>query len=160
MSSMTEPFLNAQIDLYAVQSEVAESVSASPRSVDCRDLEDAIALGLTTFAGLRRHSQSWAAGAVAGKVCFSWETSRRFSEQYRRWKERTGALLKVVDRYQAQRHTLTGERELRDAFRDVSLMPLDPDRMRAAYESLQAGEGISHSEAMDELRRRMAAGRA
>jgi hypothetical protein len=128
--------------------------------VDCRDLEDAIALGLTTFASLRRHSQSWAADAVAGRLGFSWETSRRFSEQYRRWKERTGALLKAVERYKAHRHTLTGERELRDAFKDVALMSLDAERMRAAYESLQAGEGISHSEAMDELRRRMAAGRA
>lgn len=160
MSSVVEPFLNAQIDLYAAQSEVAESASDSPRSVDCGDLEDAIALGLTTFASLRRHSQSWAADAAAGKVIFSWETSRRFSEQYRRWKERTGALLKAVARYKPHRHDLTGERELRGAFKDVSLMSLDDGKMRAAYESLQAGEGISHSEAMDELRRGMAARRA
>ena len=160
MSFIAEPFLNSQIDLYAAQSAAAESGFAKAQAVGCEDLEDAIALGLATFANLRRHSQAWAAGAALGKVSFSWDVSRRFSEQYRRWKEMTAVLLKVVDRCKVQRHDLAGEGELRNAFKDVSLMPLDTDRMRAAYESLQQGEGISHSEAMNELRRRLAARRA
>lgn len=160
MSFVAEPFLNAQIDLYAAQSEAAESGFAKAQAVGCEDVENAIALGLATFASLRRHSQSWAADAAIGKVNFSWDVSRRFTEQYRRWKDRTAVLLKVIDRCKLQRHDLAGERELRNAFKDVSLMPLDTDRMRAAYESLQEGEGISHSEAMNELRRRLAARRA
>lgn len=160
MTFIAEPFLNAQIDLYAAQSEAAEAGFGKAQSVGCEDIEDAIALGLATFVGLCRHSQSWAADAALGKVDFSWDVSRRFTEQYRRWKERTAVLLKVIDRCKLQRRDLAGERELRNAFKDVSLMPLDTDRMRAAYESLQEGEGISHSEAMDELRHRLAARRA
>lgn len=160
MSSIAGSFLHAQIDLYAAQSEAAESRFVSVPDLTRGDLEDAVALGLATFAGLRRHSQSWAADAALGKVDFSWEVSRGFSEQFRRWKDKTSALLTVIDRCNAERHGIAGERELRGAFRDVSLMPLDAARMRAAYESLQQEEGIPHSEAMNELRRRLAARRA
>lgn len=160
MNIVAGPFLNAQIDLYAAQSEAAESRLAKAPAADCQDVEDAIALGLATFAGLRRHSQSWAADAASGKVDFSWEVSRGFTNQYRRWKDRTAALLKVIDRCKLQQRDISGERELRNAFKDICLMPLDAQGMRAAYESLQAGEGIPHSEAMNELRRRLAARRA
>lgn len=160
MSFIAESFLNSQIDLYAAQSEAAESGFANAQAVGCEDVEDAIALGLATFANLRRHSRAWAGGAALGKMSFSWDVSRRFTEQYRRWKEITAVLLRVVDRCKVQRHDLASEGELRNAFKDVSLMPLDTDRMRAAYESLHEGEGISHSEAMNELRHRLAARRA
>lgn len=160
MSFIAEPFLNSQIDLYAAQSEAVELGLANAQAVGCEELEDAIALGLTTFASLRRNDQSWATDAALGKVNFSWDVSRRFNEQYQRWKEMTAVLLKVIGRRKMQQHDLVGEGELRKAFKDVCLMPLDTDRMRAAYESLQKGEGISHCEAMNELRRRLAARRA
>ena len=160
MLPIAEPFLHAQIDLYAAQSEAAEVGFAGSQRVDFGDIEDAIALGLATFAGLRRHSQSWAVETATGKANFSWDVSRRFTEEHRRWKEKTAGLLKVIDHCKTHGGILAGERELRDAFKDVSLMPLDTDRMRAAYESLLAGQGISHSEAMDELRYRLAPGRA
>lgn len=156
MNLVAGTFLNAQIDLYAAQSAAAAGLS-NAQTIGCDDLEDAIALGLSTYASLCRHSGSWAADAALGKVSFSWETSRQFTDQYRRWKEMTATLLNVIDLRKSQRHDLASERELRDAFKDVSLMPLDTDRMRAAYESLQEGEGISHSEAMNELRRCLAA---
>lgn len=157
MSIIGSPFLNAQIDLYAAQSEAADSGFAVVPTANCDDVEDAIALGLATFASLRRHSQSWAADAALGKVEFSWDVSRGFAEQFQRWKAMTAVLLRVIDRCKVRRHEITGEGELRSAFKDVSLMPLDVDRMRAAYESLQEGKGISHAEAMNELRHRLAA---
>lgn len=159
MSSLAEPFLNEQIDLYGTQSAAAESRFVNGGAADFGDIEDAIALGLATFASLRRHSEAWADAIDAGKASFCWDVSRQFSDQYRNWKEQTATLLKAINRCETTRSDLAGERELRDAFKDVSLMGLNADEMRAAYESLQAGEGIPHSEAMDELRRRVAARR-
>ena len=159
MSSSTGPFLNAQIELYGVQSEAAAASRTPPLKLDRRDIEDAIALGLTTFANLRRHSGLWAAEAALRNTEFAWETSRHFSDQYQRWKQRTAKLLNAVDFCKADGLALVGEQELRAAFKDVSLMVLDTDRTKTAFESLQAGEGISHREAMDELRHRLAARR-
>jgi hypothetical protein len=153
MNSSAQPFLSAQFDLYVTQTQAAESIAARPQAMDYRDVEDAISLGLAILASLRRYSESWAVEVAAGREAFSWETSRRFSDQYRWWKDHTTALLKAVDSCKAQGSAVAGEAEIRSAFKDVSLMALDTERVRESFED---GGDLSHPEAMDELRRRLA----
>jgi hypothetical protein len=122
--------------------------------MQCREIEDAIQLGLTVLANIRRHNEHWAREIEFSRVVFSWKDADKFSQLFRWWREKSEALLRAVKRHEASGFSVAGAADFHEACRDVDLMSLDTDRVRTSIESLESGNGTSLAEAMNGLRNR------
>jgi len=146
--------LEKQRNLYQEISEHAETWRGRHHeAMFCRDIEDAIELGLAILQNIRRRSESWAREVEHGTVQFSWEESRAVAERYQWWLARSAALLQAVEALERENYQIEGADRFRKEYRDVSLMSLDVDLDRQSLASLAAGGGIPAKEAMDALRR-------
>jgi hypothetical protein len=126
----------------------------------CRDIEDAIGIGLSILESIRRRGEHWAREIEDGGAQFSWDQSRELAEQYRWWLEPSTVLLEAIDACERENYQIQNARRFRDAYQDVSLMSLDVDRDRQSLASLATGSGIPAKEAMDALRRGVRPGSA
>lgn len=78
------------------------------------------------------------------------------SEAYRNWLEASQEFVDRLIRIQKlDPHfvdSLVGFDDLKSAFKDVSLMSLDTERVKRSIASLHAGQGVTFEHAMEELR--------
>ena len=147
-------FLGQQRGLYDAQSNQIEAWKAAHvEAMRCREIEDAIQLGLMVLANIRRHNERWAQDIEISRVAFAWSDAESFAKLYRWWRERSELLLGAIDVCEASAIVVHGSADLRRACRDVDLMSLDTDRVRASVESLDRGLGIPLTQAMNGLRR-------
>jgi len=153
---VSEQFYQAHLRLYKTQAEEVESWRlAHDEAMACSDIEDAIGLGLSILDNLRRRGGS---GAERGNL--SWEEASDQARAYRVWLDTTRHLLEGARRLEQAGFVVQRADELRRACGEVSLLPLDTDRIRRSLESLEGGEGVPTSEAIDGLRNRLRPGGA
>ncbi|HEX7448743.1 MAG TPA: hypothetical protein VF306_14420 [Pirellulales bacterium] len=124
-------------------------------AVTCRALEQVIDFGLALLGRIEKENDRWAAEIEAGRVEFTWDASEAFAQRYRQWREMSDRLLRAIRKCEDSGCSAERAQELKDACRRVSLMALDTQRTRRSIESLEAGRGVPHAEAIDELRTRM-----
>ena len=142
-----------QLALYQRLSEGAEGWEADHSdAMRCRDIEEAISIGLAILANIRRRSSRWTSDVERGQISFSWEEAGALDDLHRWWLERSAPLLAAIDSCESKRYKVDGADDFRRANLDVSLMSLDTNRNRQSLESLQTGPGIPSKQAMDELR--------
>lgn len=149
---MPEQFYQAQLRLYKTQAEGGESWKiAHQEAMACCDIEDAIGLGLSILENLRRRSSK---SCECGKL--SWPETSDQARVYSLWLDATRRLLDGAVRDLEQMGFVVERADaLRQACREVSLLPLDTDRVRRSLESLENGEGVPMEQAIDELRNRL-----
>ncbi len=146
-------FLDEQRELYDTQSNQVESwQQAHDEAMQCREMEDAIQLGLMVLANIRRHNERWAKDIEGSRTVFSWDDAEGFARLFRWWRERSESLLKGIKRSEANGFAVEGSADFRQACREVDLMSLDTDRVRSSIESLQNGSGTNVKQAMNGLR--------
>ena len=146
--------MDRQRTMYQEISEQAETWKADHReAMHCRDIEEAIEIGLAILNNIRRRGEHWAREVEEGRVLFSWDGSQEVAELYRWWQSRSANLLQAIEACEREHYQVEGADRFRDALRDVSLMSLDVDRDRQSLASLATGSGIPAKEAMDALRR-------
>jgi hypothetical protein len=149
---MPEQFYEAHFRLYKTQAEESESwAAAHDEAMACCDLEDAIGLGLTVLENLRRRSAR--CGEAQGPL---WNTASELARVYSSWLDVSRHLLDgAVRRLEGRGFKVERADELRQACRDVALLPLDTDRIRRSLDSLASGKGIPMKQALDGLRNRL-----
>ena len=146
-------FLDEQRGLYDTQSHQVEAWRAAhDEAMRCREIEDALQLGLMVLANIRRHNEQWAGDVKSSLIAFSWNDAERFAGLYRWWRQKSESLLKGLKACEAAGFAVSGAVPFLLACRDVDLMSLDTDRVRASIESLDLGQGIKLQQAMDGLR--------
>lgn len=149
-------FLKGQLDLYGEQSgELVPCVVPHAEAMACRAVEHVVDFGLGLLARIQKENERWAADVEAGSVEFSWDASEVFAQRYRQWKEMSARILRAIKTCEESHHSFEQVQAFREAYRKVSLMALDTERTRSSIESLQAGRGVRHAEAIHELRSRM-----
>lgn len=84
---MTVPgTLKAQFDLYETLSAGAEAWKRDHQdAMFCREIEEAVSIGLAILANIRRRSDRWADDVERGKIPFSWEEARDLDELHKWW---------------------------------------------------------------------------
>jgi hypothetical protein len=154
---LAEKSYEAHLRLYETQAEGLESwkIAHDEAMASC-DIEDTIGLGLTVLENLRRRSTRCAQLQEP-----SWTSASELARAYSSWLEVTRRLLAGPVR-ELETRGLDVERaeDLRQACRDVSLLPLDTDRIRLSLESLESGQSIPMKQALDGLRNRLRPGSA
>jgi hypothetical protein len=146
-------FLNEQRGLYDAQSRRADTWKAAHvEAMQCREIEDAIHLGLMILANIRRHNERWAKDIESSRISFTWEDAESFANLFRWWRERSELLLGAMKVCEASGFAVEGSADFRKACLDVDLMSLDMNRVRASVESLNEGPGTSLTQAMHGLR--------
>ena len=73
---------------------------------------------------------------------FTWETVRQFADAYQWWLAESTTLLAAVQAFEARGFGVDGAGRFREKIREVSLLPLDIEKVRRSIESLDRGEGI------------------
>ncbi len=147
--------LQRQLEFYGELSADIESWQIAHReAMFCRDIEDAVAVGISLYRCLRRRSQFSAREVEAGDAV-SQETAKEHAERYRWWLARSKILLSVIDACEAAGYAVQGAERFRIIHRDVSLMCLSVDDAFESIASLEVGKGIPARQAMDELRDRL-----
>ncbi len=151
---MTVPgTLKAQFDLYETLSAGAEAWKRDHQdAMFCREIEEAVSIGLAILANIRRRSDRWADDVERGKIPFSWEEARDLDELHKWWLQRSALLLEAIDFCESKHYKVDSADQFRQSNLDVSLMSLDTDRNRQSLESIQSGRTITSKQAMDELR--------
>jgi len=151
-----EEFYQAQLRLYKAQAEDESWKIAHQEAMACCDIEDAIGLGLSILENLRRRS-----GKYAQCETLSWPEASDQARVYRMWLDATRRLLEgPVRELEQMGFVVQAADELRRACREISLLPLDTDRVRRSLESLETGEGVPMKQAIDGLRNRLRPGGA
>ena len=146
-------FLNEQRGLYDAQSKHVEAwKTAHVEAMQCREIEDAIQLGLMILANIRRHNERWAKDIESSRIVFAWDDAESFAKLFRWWRERSELLLRAIKVCEENRFAVEGSPDFRKACLDVDLMSLDTDRVRASVESLKQGQGTTFTQAMHGLR--------
>jgi hypothetical protein len=140
-------FLEKQFGL--LEEQAGTWKSQHDEAMRCHHVEDLVAFLRTFLRCLRHRSDQW--GQSVGAE-FSWEDSEFFCAWYRRWLELAGNLLGVVAELEKGGFQVEGAGRLRVARRDVSLMALDTDRVRASIASLENGEGVPMGQVLNDLR--------
>ncbi len=147
------PGMQDQLELYQRLSEGVEAWKADHvTAIFCRDIEEAISIGLAILNNIRRRGSQWANDVERGETSFSWDEARQLDDLYRWWLERSTRLLAAIDSCESKRYKVDGADDFRRANLDLSLMSLDTNRNRQSLESLQTGHGMPSKQAMDELR--------
>ncbi len=151
---MTVPgTLKAQLDLYETLSAGAEAWKKDHQdAMFCRDIEEALSIGLAILANIQRRSDRWADDVERGRISFSWEDARELDELHKWWLKRSALLLEAIDFCESKHYKVDSAEQFRQANLDVSLLALDTDRNRQSLESIQSGRGKPSKQAMDELR--------
>jgi hypothetical protein len=146
-------FLDEQRGLYDAQTEQVEAWKAAhDEAMQCREIEDAIQLGLIILANISRHNNQWARDIENSLSEFSWDTAARFAVMYRWWREKSESLIKGIAACEKAGFLVSGSADFREACREVDLMSLDTERTRISIESLGRRSGISLKQAMNGLR--------
>ena len=146
-------FLDEQRELYNAQAQQVDTwQQAHDEAMQCREIEDAIQLGLMILANIRRHNDRWAKDLESSPGAFSWEDAESFARLFRWWREKSESLLGGIKSREASGFAVDGAAHFRQACREVDLMSLDVDQVRASIESLQSGSGMSLTQAMNGLR--------
>jgi hypothetical protein len=146
-------FLNEQRGLYDAQSTQVEAWKAAHvEAMRCREIEDAIHLGLMILDNIRRHNERWAKDIEESQIAFTWDEAASFASLFRWWRERSELLLGTLKILEANGFAVNGSADFRKACLDVDLMSLDTDRVRASIESFQQGPRTSLTQAMNGLR--------
>lgn len=149
-------FLQEQLDLYGEQSgEIEPWLAPQAEAMTCLALDQLIDFGLALLGRIEKENDRWAADIEAGKLEFTWDASEAFAQRYRQWREMSDRILRSMKKCEHSDCSIERAQELKDACRKISLMALDTQRTRRSLESLEAGRGVSHAEAIDELRARM-----
>ncbi len=146
-------FLNEQRGLYDAQSNQVEAWKAAHvEAMQCREIEDAIHLGLMILDNIRRHNAQWAKDIESSQVAFKWNEAEHFATLYRWWRERSESLLAGLKVFEINGFAVHGSVDFRKACLEVDMMSLDMERVRASVESLNKGRGTSLTQAMNGLR--------
>ena len=146
-------FLNEQRGLYDAQSRHVDAWKvAHVEAMQCREIEDAIHLGLMILANIRRHNERWAKDIESSRLAFAWNDAESFAKLFRWWRDRSELLLGAIEVCEVNGFAVHGSVDFRQACLDVDLMSLDTDRVRASVESLNQGAGTSFAQAMNGLR--------
>lgn len=145
--------LQRQLELYREQVESWKIDHET--AMACRDIEDAIELGLAILNSIRRHADNWAREVEHDSTRFSWEASQEIAEQFRWWLENSSVLLNAIEVVEGQNYYPTGADGFRKAHREVSLMCLDVGEAQESIEALERGEGVPANQAINELRDRI-----
>ena len=143
-------FLNQQLGLYREQAEGWKP--GHVEAMRCRDIEDAIRYGLFLLETIQRQNARWAEDVESKAVPFTWETAHQFADAYQWWLAESTTLLAAVEAFEARGFGVDGAGSFREKIREVSLLPLDIEKVRRSIESLDRGEGIPLKQAIDELR--------
>lgn len=149
-------FLQGQLNLYGEQAgELAPSIVPNAAVMTRRAIDQLVDFGLGLLRRIQRENELWAADVEAGRIDFSWSDSEFFADRYRQWKQMSDRILNALRECEKLDDTDPRFFEFRQAYRDVCLMALDTDRTKGSIESLDAGRGLRHDEAIHELRSRM-----
>ncbi len=90
-------FLDEQRDCYDRLSERAESWKAAHlKAMDSLDLQDAMHIGLTILANIRRHHEHLLEAVEQQRTPFSWKNTASFNEAYQWWLAKSRSLLNAV----------------------------------------------------------------
>ncbi|MEN6451256.1 MAG: hypothetical protein ABFC96_12255 [Thermoguttaceae bacterium] len=148
--------LNEQRICYDQLSERAEGwKSDHHKAMACRDVEQAVAIGLAILKNIRRWHETSAREVEQGATDFSWDSFEAVCGAYRWWLERSTVLLDVIAACEAGNFNVDGADDFRNEVRDISLMSLNVGQDRQAIASLEADKGIPSGKAMDEVRDRL-----
>jgi hypothetical protein len=85
----------------------------------CRDLEDVIAVGVSTFHLLRRIEQAWRDRVFRGTEAFAPEDDAGYREGYRLWLQTTESLLAQASSLAERFGTVSGAEELQECVRQA-----------------------------------------
>lgn len=119
----------------------------------CRNVEDAIELGLLILGKLQAVTRDWGEALSSNPKDYPWEEARKFARKYQLWLNAARTILTELESCESRHGPVKRAEEFREAVRQVALMPLDMESVRAATEQLERGEGISLEAAMDVLHR-------
>jgi hypothetical protein len=144
-------FLEKQLGLYRDQAETWREAHAE--AMCCRDIEDAVRYGLFLSDSILRQNSQWSEDIEDAAAEFSWEVAEKFANAYRSWLAQSETLLAAIRVFEARGFHVEGVEPLRERYREVSLLPLDLDRVQGTIGSLERGEGVPLEQAMNELRR-------
>ena len=73
-------FLNEQRGLYDIQSRHVDAWKAAyVEAMQCREIEDAVNLGLMILANIRRHNERWAKDIESSRIPFTWDDAESFA---------------------------------------------------------------------------------
>ena len=117
----------------------------------CRDLEEAIAVGLGLFELIHDANKRWADAVRDGKAVFSWQSAEQFAAAYRWWLDGAQPVLGAIGQCEKRGLDVEQGRKFRDVYREVSLLPLDVQRAQASDAAAEKGLGAPFDQAMDEL---------
>ena len=126
--STTFEILNQQLGLYRQQAE--EWKAGHIEAMRCRDIEDAIRYGLFLLETIQRQNARWAEDVEHKVVPFTWETARQFADAYQWWTAESRTLLAAVQAFEARGFGVDGAGNFREKNREVSLVPLDVEKVR------------------------------
>ena len=121
----------------------------------CRDLEEAIAVGLGLFQLIHEANKRWADDVQAGKAAFSWQSAGQFVAAYRWWLDGAQPVLRAIAQCENRGSDVEQGQRFRDVYREVSLLPLDVQRAQASDAAADKGLGVPFDQAMDELQDRL-----
>lgn len=148
-----QPFLLDELQRWGKRAESWERQHRE--AMNCRDLEDMIAVLLTTLQQLRRRTQEWAPHVEEDGVERARENAAEDAAFYAAWRDVASIVLRTVEACEETGYEVDGADELRKQSRDVSLMSLDPVQAEASIAAIERGEGVPAEEAMDVLRDRL-----
>ena len=124
---------------------------AHDAAMACRNLEEAIGNALGFYGLIHEANKRWAKAIDSGAASFSWSIAEQFAGAYRWWRDGAVALENAVAESERQGFEVERAQEFRDAIREVSLLPLDVDRVKSSIVALKNGKGVPFEQAMDEL---------
>ena len=117
----------------------------------CRDLEEAVDNALGFYRLIHKANKRWAKAIDSGAASFSWSIAEQFAAAYRWWLDGAALLESAIAESERQGFEVEGAQEFRDAIREVSLLPLDGNRVKSSIVALKNGKGVPFEQAMDEL---------
>jgi len=124
---------------------------AHAEAMACRDLDEAVANCLAFYTLIHGANQRWADAIDSGATSFSWSAAEQFAAAYRWWHQGATLLEQAIAESERRGFEVEHAQEFRDAIREVSLLPLDVDRVKSSIAALKNGKGIPFEQAMDEL---------
>lgn len=113
-------------------------------------VEDMVVHSLVFLYSWRQVVSNWVDDVDKGDVQFSWKESELYARPFRWWLQHAGEIISSIQEYELKGFEVNRAKELREAYRDVSLMRLDIERAKKEHEATTT---IPLEQAMKELKR-------
>lgn len=125
------------------------------RAMQCRDLDNWLAFGLSILSGIRRIDAQYRESLRAGKAALDRQLFQSIQSLYELWLRPGEHLLNSIESFEREGFTFDNAAEFRSACRDRAVTGFDVEALSSALEEFRTGRpGRPLSEAMDAVRRR------